>query len=703
VDVYQGEYPVDLANLNPYLCIFRASAQYSNHNRAEDIRAQNYSDECKRLGIKRGMYHFLRPNGISEQADLFLSVWDKLGGAELRPIVDVEVDPDTADVGRAVWAHHIKTFIDRVQAHTGLSPIIYTSLYFWEFTNHPKWASDYDLWAAWYPFEPDNYSSLPPNRAPKGFRQLAMWQYAEDGRTQGYLANDYNKLEDWLIEELEQTPTPPDKIVEYFRNDKIEVTHARHVKDAKAFDYHIIKFARADIKRIFTTPGPITRKALSEDFLTANSLHIATNMDEVISGTLTPKGWGVANGVTYKDSTTETGVQFDKDNNILGMAWKKLPGAWNIACGSNILVENGQVFPGLPDASADPRTILAYNDNYIFFFMVDGRLKPGEAGVTLLDIANFIADYGSVDEAVNGKINAHNLDGGGSSRAAVLNDNDQPQIINVPSENRPVINHIGFELEEVEPPPPPPPPSTLRGLQYEFGKRVRTWLESDKYSPDELTVEGATDTRLIPDEWAEKETYRVKRDQEIDKWGGSVRDAAPAPAVWIAGDKAFHMTSSVQFLCADLLALSKYGTLFGDLSGAERDYIVRAFTDLYSSNGAFSNESGFPASNDPTPRANYIKNQDTDKELPRFDQIRVCSDDHITGVVDGTHLLVDHFSSVPSGYHISILEDPRVLRATIIRIDGSIREFPQLDGAPVYLPLMSNFELRLPLKYLEKL
>ena len=702
VDVYQGEYPVDLANLKPYLCIFRASAQFSDHNRAEDSRAKDYSDLCKSLGIKRGMYHFLRPNGITEQADLFLSVWDKLGGAELRPVVDVEVDPETAGVGRGTWAHHIKTFIDLVQEHTGLSPIIYTSLYFWEFTNHPGWASDYDLWAAWYPYEPDNYSSLPANRTPQGFRRLAIWQYAEDGRSQGYLANDYNKLEDWLVEELGSAPPPPEKKVEYFRNKKIEVTHDHYTKGGNAFDYHIIKFARADIKRIYTTPGPITLEALTEDFLTDNNLHIATNMDEVISGTRTPKGWGVANGVTYKNSTTETGVQFDKDNNVLGMAWKKLPGAWNIACGSNILVEDGQVYPGLPDTSADPRTILAYNDTYIFFFMVDGRLKPNEPGVTLLDIATFIADYGLANEGVDGKINAHNLDGGGSSRAAVLNDSDVPQILNVPSEKRPVINHIGFELEEgapPPPPPPPPPPSSLRALEYKYGKRVKTWLESDKYSPRELNVKGDTDTRLIPAVWAKKEYYRVKRDQETNKWDGDVRNSAPAPAVWIVGDRAFQMTRRVQFFCADLLALSKFGTLFSDLSGTERSFIGSAYRGVYKY--AFNNGTGYEEPGNP--RVDYINDRDQDAPLPKFDKIRVCSDNIIAGRVDGTDLLVDHFSAVPSSYTISILEDPRVFRATIIRTDGSTGEFPQLDGAPVYIPLMSNFDLRIPLEYLEKL
>ena len=71
--------------------------------------------------------------------------------------------------------------------------------------------------------------------------------------------------------------------------------------------------------------------------------------------------------------------------------------------------------------------------------------------------------------------------------------------------------------------------------------------------------------------------------------------------------------------------------------------------------------------------------------------------------MDGTDLIVDHFETVPTNYDISILYDRRVLRATIINTDGSLQEFPQLDGSIVYVPLMSKNELRIPLKYLEKI
>ncbi|NDI27418.1 MAG: hypothetical protein EBY73_07085 [Burkholderiaceae bacterium] len=48
--------------------------------------------QCKMAGIRYGLYHFLTPNGIAEQAALFLSQWNKANGADLAPIVDVEVD-----------------------------------------------------------------------------------------------------------------------------------------------------------------------------------------------------------------------------------------------------------------------------------------------------------------------------------------------------------------------------------------------------------------------------------------------------------------------------------------------------------------------------------------------------------------------------------------------------------------------------------
>ena len=53
-----------------------------------------------------------------------------------------------------------------------------------------------------------------PYPLPKGWVKWAMWQYAEDGRTQGYLWNDLNVVSNWFKIYLDSkwgetiTPTP---------------------------------------------------------------------------------------------------------------------------------------------------------------------------------------------------------------------------------------------------------------------------------------------------------------------------------------------------------------------------------------------------------------------------------------------------------------------------------------------------------------
>jgi len=195
--------------------------------------------------------------------------------------------------------------------------------------------------------------------------------------------------------------------------------------------------------------------------------------------------------------------------------------------------------------------------------------------------------------------------------------------------------------------------------------------------------------------------YRVKMDQETDRWGFKIRDAAPAPAVWVLSETAYKMDAVVQFFCADLLALSKYGRKFNLLGD---DDIAQAFTGVYRSDAAFTNRTGFACNKFPTERRNYIKDENPDAELPRFDKIRVCSGAVIRGVEDGADLVVDHFTEVPTNYGIEILSDPRVFRATIIKTDGTLINFPQLkDGSPVYVPIIAANELRIPLKWVEKL
>lgn len=222
-DYYEGEYPVNFAEMNPrpLRCIFRASIQFEGtRSRREDYKVLDYINQCKALGIKYGLYHFLSPNGIAEQAALFLNVWNKCGGADMAPIVDVEIDLPRSyggTIGNAVWQGHIKTFLDLISSGTGKTPIIYTSAKYWEFVKTriglslvpPSWTSDYPLWVAGYPNDPDSYSAPWRTHIPAGWTRWAMWQYNDKGRQNGFLANDLNIASDWYKEELGNVVMPP--------------------------------------------------------------------------------------------------------------------------------------------------------------------------------------------------------------------------------------------------------------------------------------------------------------------------------------------------------------------------------------------------------------------------------------------------------------------------------------------------------------
>lgn len=215
---------------NPLAVIMRGSLQVlGGRNRYEDAKAVEYVKACKDRGIRTGLYHLLTPNGIAEQAALFISVWNKCGGTTLAPIVDVEVDlvqyyphatrKGESSIGNAVWQSHIKTFIDMVAAGTGRTPIIYTNEKFWAFAMTknvlgqfvpPTWTADYPLWVAQYPL-PNADAATGPAALPKGWTRWAMWQYSEVGRQNGMLANDLNTASPWYTAELLGTiPPPPD-------------------------------------------------------------------------------------------------------------------------------------------------------------------------------------------------------------------------------------------------------------------------------------------------------------------------------------------------------------------------------------------------------------------------------------------------------------------------------------------------------------
>lgn len=122
-------------------------------------------------GLPRGAYHFfLAPKSGAEQAENFIRRVDLQPG-DLPPVLDVE---QTYGVSNAKLQFEVKMFLDRLEAHYGVKPIIYTNVDF--YNRHLKGDFDeYPLWVAHY---------LQKNR-PRIARNWAFWQYSETGRVNG--------------------------------------------------------------------------------------------------------------------------------------------------------------------------------------------------------------------------------------------------------------------------------------------------------------------------------------------------------------------------------------------------------------------------------------------------------------------------------------------------------------------------------------
>ena len=124
VDLYQEEHPVKWAEMKPLP--YRALLQCTKGQFHKDTHCATYIEECNALGIKYGLYHFLSPNNINEQVELYKQTVKELGGlGHFPPIVDVEFEPpkiQKAKKGKKVhainfprgkqWAVQIKIFLE---------------------------------------------------------------------------------------------------------------------------------------------------------------------------------------------------------------------------------------------------------------------------------------------------------------------------------------------------------------------------------------------------------------------------------------------------------------------------------------------------------------------------------------------------------------------------------------------------------------
>lgn len=109
---------------------------------------------------------------------------------------------------------------------------------------------------------------------------------------------------------------------------------------------------------------------------------------------------------------------------VLRMTVKSDPDLTGVATaigGGPILVRRGKVNPDAGQAVRHPRTAIGYNSKSIFLVVVDGRQSSLSVGMTMPELAQFMADLGATE--------ALNMDGGGSSELWLGG-----QVVNSPSE-----------------------------------------------------------------------------------------------------------------------------------------------------------------------------------------------------------------------------------------------------------------------------
>ena len=142
-----------------------------------DYKDRRFEENFRRageLGLVRGAYHFYNPNTDPiRQADFFISQV-RLKKGDLAPVLDIERKPRN----KAQLKADLKKFLDRLELHYGVKPIIYTSYkYKTRYLDAPEFDA-YPFWIAHY------YVSMLSYSGPWHF-----WQHTDYGLVPGIEGN----------------------------------------------------------------------------------------------------------------------------------------------------------------------------------------------------------------------------------------------------------------------------------------------------------------------------------------------------------------------------------------------------------------------------------------------------------------------------------------------------------------------------------
>jgi lysozyme len=129
--------------------------------------------------IPKGAYHFFVSNrNVKRQVQNFIQIVNLKPG-DMPPVLDVE---KSHGVSVTEMQKDVKTWLDEVEKHYGVKPIIYTNIDFYE-RYFQTGFEEYPLWIAHY-LQPDK---------PRIEHKWMFWQHSEKGRVDGIKAPvDFN-------------------------------------------------------------------------------------------------------------------------------------------------------------------------------------------------------------------------------------------------------------------------------------------------------------------------------------------------------------------------------------------------------------------------------------------------------------------------------------------------------------------------------
>lgn len=150
-----------------------AFAKATEGDDLKDSLFDHHWQQMKRVGITRGAYHFYVTEDDPEKQASFFIESVKLEPGDLAPVVDIELIGHNTQPGLADRLHR---WLEIVEQHYGVKPIIYTSTNFWN-AHLSAGFGDYPLWLAEY--------EVDQPRIPDGWTDWHVWQWKENSPLPG--------------------------------------------------------------------------------------------------------------------------------------------------------------------------------------------------------------------------------------------------------------------------------------------------------------------------------------------------------------------------------------------------------------------------------------------------------------------------------------------------------------------------------------